>query len=108
MHGTPRPTIPAHRPALQKWTSMRKINGFPWLRRMGSEAVAEATGARSRCGAWRRSGDYVARDERGDPRGRKSGGSSGADSPTWPARAEGEKRFRSAIRNPYAAIHKVA
>ena len=30
----------------------------------------------------------------------------GRMSPTWPARAEGEKRFRSAIRNPYAAIHK--
>ena len=33
-------------------------------------------------------------------RSRKSGGSSGADSPTWPARTEGEKRVRSLIRNP--------
>ena len=49
---------------------------------------------------WRSIGDYAVRGGRGDPRGRKSGGGSGADNPTWPARAEGEKRFRSLTRNP--------
>ena len=44
--------------------------------------------------------DYAVRDGRGEPRGRKSGGGSGADNPTWPARIEGEKRLRSATRNP--------
>ena len=40
--------------------------------------------------------------------GSPANGGWGADNPTWPAGAEGEKRFRSATRNPYAAIHKVA
>jgi hypothetical protein len=44
--------------------------------------------------------DYAARGERGDPRGRKSGAGPGATNPRWPARAEGEKRLRSATRNP--------
>ena len=70
------------------------------IRRKGNEVVAAVVGARSRCGSWQSSADYVARGGCGDPRGRKSGGSSGADSPTWPARTEGEKRVRSLIRNP--------
>jgi hypothetical protein len=86
----------------------RKISQFPGRRRKDSEATARAVGGRGQCVRWRWTMDYASRGERGDPRGRKSGGGSGADSPTWPARAEGEKRFRSAIRNPYAAIHKVA
>jgi hypothetical protein len=44
--------------------------------------------------------DYAARGERGDPRGRKSGAGPAATNLRWPARAEGEKRFRSATRNP--------
>src|ERR1017187_3440046 len=70
------------------------------IRRTGSEVVAAKVGARARCGAWQSSADYVVRGGSGDPRGRKSGGSSGADSPTWPARTQGGKRFRSLIRNP--------
>src|SRR5947209_7153480 len=70
------------------------------IHRTGNEVVAASVDARSLCGEWRSSSDYAVRGERGEPRGRKFGGGSGADSPTWPARAEGEKRFRSATRNP--------
>ena len=51
-------------------------------------------------GAWQSTRDYVARGEPGDPRGRNWGGILGMDSPSRPARAEGEKRFRSATRKP--------
>ena len=51
-------------------------------------------------GAWQSTKGYAARGEPGDPRGRNWGGISGMDSPSRPARAEGEKRFRSATRNP--------
>lgn len=108
VHGKPPPTIPARRPASRKWTWTRKISLPGSRRRRGSEIAAQEVGGRGQSATWRSSADYAVRDGRGDPRGRKSGGGSGADSPTWPARAEGEKRFRSAIRNPYAAIHKVA
>ncbi len=70
------------------------------IRKTGSEEVAAAGSAQSRCGGWRSSGDYAVRGERGDPRGRKSGGGSGADNPICLAWAEGGKRFRSATRNP--------
>src|SRR5258708_5462766 len=43
---------------------------------------------------------YPGRDVRGAARGWKAGGGSGADNLTLPTRAEGEKRVRSAIRNP--------
>jgi hypothetical protein len=42
------------------------------------------------------------------PRGFQSGGTSGRASWSCPARAEGEKRLRSAIRKPYAAMQSVA
>src|SRR6266481_2409017 len=51
-------------------------------------------------GAWQSTRGYAARGEPGDPRGRNRGGISGMDSPSRPARTEGEKRFRSATRNP--------
>jgi hypothetical protein len=35
-----------------------------------------------------------------EPRGRKSGGSCGTGSLMLPTRAEGERRFRSATKNP--------
>ena len=69
-------------------------------RKRGSEVIAVVAGVRAR-GEWlRSSADYVARDVFGDPRGRKPGAGPGATNPRWPARAEGEKRFRSATRNP--------
>ena len=67
----------------------------------GSEPVAVAASVPVRCEASRWNADYAARAVFGDdPRGRKSGAVSGATNPRWPARAEGEKRFRSAMRNP--------
>ena len=77
-------------------------------RKTDSERVARAGSGQFSSAAWRSNSDYAARGERDDPRGRKSGGGSGADNPTWPMRAEGEKRVRSATRNPYAAMHSVA
>ncbi len=68
-------------------------------RKRGSEAIDAVTGVRERSEALQSSTDYVARDVLGDPRGRKSGAGMAAN-PRWPARAEGEKRFRSATRNP--------
>ena len=99
-YGKPRRTIPAHKPASRKWTWKLKISRSPWLRRRDSEATARVVGGRWQSARWRSSEDYVVRGGRGDPRGRKSGGGSGVDNPTWPTRAEGEKRFRSLIRNP--------
>jgi hypothetical protein len=43
---------------------------------------------------------YAARGERGDPRGRKSSAGLQLTNASFPARAEGEKRLRSATRNP--------
>jgi hypothetical protein len=77
-----------------------RINQVLWSRRRGIEATVRAGGGRWLVARWQSSADYAVRDEPGDPRGRKFGGDSGADNPTWPARTEGEKRFRSATRNP--------
>src|ERR1043166_1434761 len=76
--------------------------------RKDNEGVARGGAERSSFVASRWNSGYVVRGEPGDPRGRKSSGGFGVDNPTWPVCAEGEKRFRSATRNPYAAIHKVA
>jgi len=70
------------------------------IRKMGSEAIAAARGVPERCEGSQSSADYVARGVRGDPRGRKFGMDAGTTNLRWPARAEGEKRFRSATRNP--------
>jgi hypothetical protein len=70
------------------------------IHKRGSEGAALAGAGRSPFAASRSSADYAARGERGEPRGRKSGGGEGTDNLTWPARAEGEKRFRSLTRNP--------
>jgi hypothetical protein len=70
------------------------------IRKMGSEAIAAARGVPERCEGSQSSADYVARGVRDDPRGRKFGMDAGTTNLRWPARAEGEKRFRSATRNP--------
>ena len=61
-----------------------------------------STEARQLAGSWRQdwTRDYAARSVWGDPRGRKWGEIFGLDKRKWPARAEGEKRLRSATRNP--------
>jgi hypothetical protein len=96
--GTPS-HAPRSRPALMKSISTQTLSPA-MIRKRGSEAIAAATGAPERCVASRSSRDYVARGVRGDPRGRKSGAGPRAANLRWPARAEGEKRFRSATRNP--------
>ena len=94
---------PSHAPR-GKLASMKSIStptlSPAMIRKRGSEAIAAVTGVRERGESLRSSTDYVARDVLGDPRGRKSGAGPGATNPRWPARAEGEKRFRSATRNP--------
>ena len=100
MHGTQRRTIPARKPALRKSMWMRKISRSGWLHKRDSAAAARAVDGQGRSARWRWRMGYAARDGRGDPRGRKSGDALGADSPTWPARAEGGKRALSLIRNP--------
>jgi hypothetical protein len=96
--GTPS-HAPRSRPALMKSISTQTLSPA-MIRKRGSEAIAAATGAPERCVASRSSRDYVARGVRGDPRGRKSGAGPRAANLRWPARAEGEKRFLSATRNP--------
>jgi hypothetical protein len=87
------------RPALRKWISIA-ILSLEITRKMGSEVTAAITGEPERSESWRSNEDYVARGACGDPRGRKSGAGLRVANPRWPARAEGEKRFLSATRNP--------
>jgi hypothetical protein len=87
------------RPALMKSISISTLNS-EGARKRGSEVTAALTDAPERSVKSQSSADYVARGERGDPRGRKSGGGLETTNLRWPARAEGEKRFRSATRNP--------
>jgi hypothetical protein len=51
-------------------------------------------------GVWQSTRDYAAPSVPGEPRGRSWGGILEAGRSTSPARAEGEKRLRSATRNP--------
>jgi hypothetical protein len=96
--GTPS-HAPRSRPALMKSISIPTLSPA-MTRKRGSEAIAAVTGVRESGESLRSSADYVARDVYGDPRGRKCGAGPGATNPRWPTRAEGEKRFRSATRNP--------
>ena len=97
------PGAPSHEPAIST-ASRRSISTLTLsprtTRKKGSEEVGAATGAPARYGVSRWSSDYAARPVRGDPRGRKFGVGPGAANPRYPERAEGEKRLRSAIRNP--------
>ena len=73
------------------------------IEQAGPGAVGQSWSSASRS-SW----DYAARDEFGDPRGRKSGVGWQLVNASFPARAEGEKRLLSATRNPYAAMQSVA
>jgi hypothetical protein len=90
---------PVGRPALMKSISISTLSS-EGTRKKGSEVTGVLTAAPERSVTSQSSTDYVVRGERGDPRGRKSGVGLGTTNLTWPARAEGEKRFRSATRNP--------
>lgn len=80
-----------------KWTS--RITRMS-SRKTGSEAIGRAEAGQFPFGASQWKLDYAARGGPGEPRGRNFGEGWGTDNPTWPARAEGEKRFRSLTRNP--------
>jgi hypothetical protein len=97
--GAPRRIIRALPPAWPQPISMRKIIPSA-IHRKDIEGVARAGVGPGSFVVLQSNADYAARGERGDPRGRKSGAGPGATNPRWPARAEGEKRFRSATRNP--------
>src|SRR5919106_136003 len=99
MRGEQRQTIRGRHPVSSKPILTPKVIREA-IRRTGSEAIARADAGQSWPSMSRSKQDYAARGELGDPRGRKSGGGSGTGSPTFPTRAEGGKRFRSAIRNP--------
>ena len=60
----------------------RLISGLPGRRKKDSETTARAVDGRGQSARWRSRKDYASRGERGEPRGRKSGSGSGADSPT--------------------------
>jgi hypothetical protein len=90
---------PNGRPALMKLISILTLNS-EGTRKRGIEATAALSDAPACSLASQSSADYVAPDERGDPRGRNSGVGLRTANLRWPARAEGEKRFRSATRNP--------
>ena len=87
------------RPVLMKLISIPTLSP-EMTRTRGSEVTAAPTDAPERSVTSQSSVDYVARGERGDPRGRKFGVGLGTTNLRRPARAEGEKRFRSATRNP--------
>ena len=97
-HGIPS-RAPRDRPALMKSISMPTLS-WEEIRRRGSEATAAISGAPEPGEWWQSIVGYVARGVRGDPRGRKSGAGSAVTNRRSPARAEGEKRLRSATRNP--------
>ena len=62
--------------------------------------VAEAEPWQGCAEGWRWTKDYAAPRALGEPRGRNWRGRSATGKSTLPARAEGEKRLRSATRNP--------
>jgi hypothetical protein len=90
---------PNGRPALRKSISISMLS-WEGTHKRGSEVTAVLTGAPEPGVTSQSSSDYVAQGERGDPRGRNSRVGLGTTNLRWPTRAEGEKRFRSATRNP--------
>jgi hypothetical protein len=99
MNGAQRRTIHALHPALLNLTLTPKIT-LSAIHKKDIEGVWQAVVGQLLSSVSQSNSDYAARGERGDPRGRKPGASPGAANPRWPARAEGEKRFRSDTRNP--------
>jgi hypothetical protein len=97
--GAPRQTTPVLLPAWSMPISTLRIRQSA-IHKKDSKGVGRTGCELSPFSMSQSSADYAARGERGAPRGRKFGGGDGADNLTWPARAEGEKRFRSLTRNP--------
>jgi hypothetical protein len=71
---------PRGRLALMKWILISALS-LRTIRKKGSEAVGAVTGAPERSAMSQSSGDYAARGERGEPRGRKSGADPGTTNP---------------------------
>ena len=99
VRGTRRRIIRAQPHAWPKPISMPRIIRSA-IRKTGTEAVAAAADAPERYAASRWSVDYAALGMRGDPRGRKSGAGPGVPKSKMTGTGRGEKRFRSATRNP--------
>jgi hypothetical protein len=95
-------TAPNHsRPDSCVTSSDIDVEDYPsQIHKMDIEGVAWEGVGQGRFSMLRSNVDYDALGGLGDPRGRKSGGGSAVRNPRLPARAEGEKRFRSATRNP--------
>ena len=68
--------------------------------RKGNRGAGREGSERYECGVWPVNEDYAAQPVRGEPRGSKPAGIRGARSCSLAARAEGEKRLRSATRKP--------
>src|SRR5688572_12391528 len=99
MAGTQRQTIHALHPASSNLISMPRII-LSAIHRRDIEGVASAAVWKGWLSASQSNSDYAARGERGDPRGRNSGAALQLTNVSFPTRAEGEKRLRSATRNP--------
>src|SRR5687768_2729503 len=99
MAGTQRQPIHALHPASSNLISMPRIIRSAIHRRDIEEAGSAAVG-QGWPSASQSNSDYAARGERGDPRGRNSGAVLQLTNASFPARAEGEKRLRSATRKP--------
>ena len=69
-------------------------------RKKDNEVIAAIATGPTGCGASRSNAGYDVRPVRGDPRGRNCCAGLEAENTRFPEWAEGEKRFRSAIRNP--------
>src|SRR4029078_13143467 len=100
MAGTQRQTIHALHPASSNLILMPRIIPSA-IHRRDIEEVDRAAVGQEWFSALQSNSDYSARGERGgDPRGRNSGAGSRLMNLSCPTRAEGEKRLRSATRNP--------
>jgi len=97
--GAQRPTTPVLLPAWSMPISTLRIRQSA-IHKEDSKGVGQTGCELSPFSMSRSSAGYAARGGRGEPRGRKFGGGEGTDNLTWPARAEGGKRFRSLTRNP--------
>jgi hypothetical protein len=73
-------TIHGPRPALSKRISTQKIISSA-IHNKDTEEVARAVGGPGSFSGWQSNSDYVARGERGDPRGRKLSAGPGAVNP---------------------------
>src|SRR3954451_1125230 len=99
MAGTQRQTIHTLHPASSNLISMPRTIPSA-IHRRDIEGVPSAAVEQEWLSVSQSNADYAARGERGDPRGRNSSAVLHLTNASFPMRAEGEKRLRSATRNP--------